>query len=99
MKVQNDTTLSRRDFIATTALGAMGVWRGMLENADSSLLYVGTYTEGGRRDGIYLVRMDSATGALRRVAAVDARQNPAVLAIPPNGRNPFPLNQGNEKAG
>jgi 6-phosphogluconolactonase len=99
MKVQNDTTLSRRDFIATTALGAMGVWRGMLENADSSLLYVGTYTEGGRRDGIHLVRMDSATGALRRVAAVDAGQNPSFLAIHPNGRTLFAVNEVNEMAG
>jgi 6-phosphogluconolactonase len=99
MKVPNDTTLSRRDFVAATTLGAVGLWRGTLGSADSPLLYVGTYTEGGRRDGIHLVRMDPGTGALRRVAAVDAGQNPSFLAIHPNGRTLFAVNEVSDRAG
>jgi 6-phosphogluconolactonase len=91
--------ISRRDFVATTALGAFGLWRGRLGFADEPLLYVGTYTEGGRRDGIHLVRMNSQTGALRRVATVDAGSNPSFLAIHPNGRSLFAVNEVNEMGG
>jgi 6-phosphogluconolactonase len=97
--VQNDNTLSRRDFIAATTLGAAAAWRRTLEPVDSPLLYVGTYTEGGRRDGIHLLRMDSGTGALRRVAAVDAGSNPSFLALHPNGRTLFAVNEVSEMAG
>jgi 6-phosphogluconolactonase len=99
MKVQNDNTLSRRDFIGVTAVGAVGLWRGAAGFADSSLLYVGTYTEGGRRDGIHLLRMDSGTGALRRVAAVDAGSNPSFLAIDTDGQTLFAVNEVSEMGG
>jgi 6-phosphogluconolactonase len=97
--MENDRTLSRRDFVAATALGAVGLWSGTLPSADSPLLYVGTYTEGGRRDGIHLVRMDSATGALRRVAVVDAGPNPSFLAIDTDGRTLFAVNEVSEMGG
>ena len=97
--MQNDSTLSRRDFIAATTLAGVGLWRGTAGQAVSPLLYVGTYTEGGRRDGVHLVRMDSVTGALRRVAAVDAGPNPSFLAIHPNGRTLFAVNEVTEMAG
>jgi 6-phosphogluconolactonase len=50
------------------------------------MLYVGTYTDKGGPEGIYLLRMDSLTGSLRQVSAVDAGPNPSFLAIHPNGR-------------
>jgi 6-phosphogluconolactonase len=98
MKMESNT-LSRRDFIGATALGAVGLWRGTLRFADSPLLYVGTYTEAGRRDGIHLLRMDSATGALRRVAVVDAGPNPSFLAIHPNGETLYAVNEVSEMGG
>lgn len=97
--MQNDRTLSRRDFIAATTLAGVGLWSGGLKVADSPLLYVGTYTESGRRDGIHLVRMDSGTGALRRVAVADAGPNPSFLAIHPDGRTLFAVNEVTEMAG
>jgi 6-phosphogluconolactonase len=57
------------------------------------LLYVGTYTEGTRSEGIYLVRMDRSSGKLRRVGAVNAGANPSFLAIHPNGRVLYAVNE------
>ena len=56
------------------------------EESDGELLYVGTYTQAGRADGIYLVRMDRSSGKLRQVGSVNAGANPSFLAIHPNGR-------------
>lgn len=97
--MRNDGTISRRDFVAATTLGAVGLWRGSFDVAESPLLYVGTYTEGGRRDGILLLRMDSVTGALQRVGSVDAGPNPSFLAIHPSGRTMFAVNEVTELAG
>jgi len=60
---------------------------------DGDLLYVGTYTDGGRSDGIHLVRMDRRSGKLQRVGAVDAGANPSFLAIHPNGRVLYAVNE------
>lgn len=97
--MQDDSTLSRRDFIGATTLGAVALWRGTRRSADSDLLYVGTYTEGGRRDGIHLLRLDSGTGALRRVSTVDAGPNPSFLAIDTDGQTLFAVNEVSEMGG
>jgi len=55
---------------------------------DPDLLYVGTYT-----DSIYLVRVDRSSGALLQVGAVDAGPNPSFLAIHPNGRVLYAVNE------
>jgi len=71
--------LSRRDFLAASGVGLVGLARGAPSFAwaeesqlDDNLLYVGTYTEGGKSDGIYLIRMDRGSGKLRQVGSVDA---------------------------
>ena len=93
--------LSRRDFVAATALGMLGLRnaKGFMPLVDSPLLYVGTYTEGGRRDGIHLLRMDSTTGALRHLTAVDAGPNPSFLTVHPNGRTLLAVNEVNDSGG
>jgi 6-phosphogluconolactonase len=63
------------------------------------LLYVGTYTEGDRAEGIYLVRMDTRSGELRRVGSVNAGANPSFLAIHPNGRVLYAANEVTERDG
>jgi 6-phosphogluconolactonase len=91
---------SRRDFVAASAIGLIGLARGSVRPAlhdevqmDGDLLYVGTYTESTRSDGIYLVRMDRHTGQLRQVGSVDAGPNPSFLAIHPNGRVLYAVNE------
>src|SRR3989442_5314892 len=61
---------------------------------DPDLLYVGTYTENTRSEGVYLVRMDRRSGELLRVGAVDAAATPSFLSIHPKGRV---LSAGNER--
>jgi 6-phosphogluconolactonase len=85
--------LSRRDFLAASAIGLIGLARGSETPPDGDLLYVGTYTEGTRSEGIYLIRMDRRSGQLRRVGSVDAGANPSFLAIHPNGRVLYAVNE------
>jgi 6-phosphogluconolactonase len=91
---------SRRDFIAASAIGLIGLARGAESPAlrneastDGNLLYVGTYTKDSRSEGIYLVRMDRSSGRLRQVGSVDAGANPSFLAIHPNGRVLYAVNE------
>lgn len=90
---------SRRDFLAMSALGMLAFSRGPGAAADGELLYVGTYTEGDHAGGIRLLRFDPRTGALRHVAAVDAGPNPSFLAIHPDGRRLYAVNEVTEREG
>src|SRR6266436_1828348 len=60
---------------------------------DPDLLYVGTYTEGTRSEGVYLVRMDRHSGELLQVGAVNAGANPSFLSMDPNGRMLYAVNE------
>ena len=95
-----DITVSRRDFLAGTTLGIAGLWSGAsaslvgtLAKRGGMLLYVGTYTEGGRRDGIHFVRMNSRTGALHAAGEADVGPNPSFLSIHPGGRTLYAVNE------
>jgi 6-phosphogluconolactonase len=95
----------RRDFLAASASGILGLtsrakfdWGGE-SHVDSELLYVGTYTEGGRTAGIYLVQMDLRSGELRQVGSTNAGANPSFLAFHPNGRVLYAVNEVTEHNG
>ena len=97
---------SRRDFLGFSALGllglASGASRGVLgEEAQPGdvMLYVGTYTDGKRSEGIHLVRMDSRSGELRLVRSFDAGANPSFLATHPDGRVLYAVNETEEHNG
>lgn len=87
---------SRREFLGATALGLLGITRlrrfAPMPN-EQELLYVGSYTDATRAEGIALVRFDTRTGALELVHAVDAGPNPSFLAIHPNGRALYAVNE------
>ncbi|HXL86532.1 MAG TPA: lactonase family protein [Gemmatimonadaceae bacterium] len=96
----NPREQSRRDFLAASIVSLVGLSRGSEipkwredSQLDGELLYVGTYTDDGRRDGIYLVHMDRPSGKLKQVGSVDAGANPSFLAIHPNGRVLYAVNE------
>jgi 6-phosphogluconolactonase len=91
---------SRRDFLTASAFGFVGLACSMKKMAprelpvDDELLYVGTYTDDGKSEGIYLVRIDQRSGQLRLVKSVNAGPNPSFLAMHPNGRALYAVNEG-----
>lgn len=96
------TEYGRRDFLAMSALGmlgAAGFARGAERSSDEELLYVGTYTEKNRTDGIYLARLNTRTGEPRLVGSVDAGANPSFLALHPNGQTLYAVNETAEHNG
>ena len=101
----NARAQSRRDFLTASTLGIVGLACGAKSLAsreelqlDAELLYVGTYTDDGKSKGIYLVRMDRGSGQLRSVGSIDAGPNPSFLAIHPNGRALYAVNEGDKGA-
>src|SRR5213082_650011 len=91
--VTHPRDLSRRDFLAASAIGLIGLARGSKSPPGGDLLYVGTYTVGTRSEGIYLVRMDRRSGRLQQVGSVDAGANPSFLGTHPNGRFLYAVNE------
>lgn len=90
---------SRREFLAMSAMSLIGLTRASENPAlpdeaqEDDLLYVGTYTEGVRSEGIHIVRMDRRSGQLRRIRSMDVGENPSFLAIHPNKRVLYAVNE------
>ena len=63
------------------------------------LMYVGTYTEeGSESKGIYAYRFDSGTGQITPLGLAAQSTNPSFLAIHPNRRFVYAVNEiGNYK--
>jgi 6-phosphogluconolactonase len=51
--------------------------------AGTTHVYIGTYTGGSKSEGIYLLNLDLATGALTKAGATAGVDNPSFLAIHP----------------
>jgi 6-phosphogluconolactonase (cycloisomerase 2 family) len=78
------TGLTRRDFISRTAASLAVPFAPATVRAAASgtgYAYVGTYTPNG--GGIYLFRIDRASGALMQIQVVDDTRNPSWLALNP----------------
>ena len=96
--------LSRREFLATTAasgLAASGLAAACTRAAGSDvppprppLVHVGTYTDRGRTDGVFLFRLDADAGALRPAGPAEAvGPNPSFLAVRPGRRALYAVNE------
>jgi 6-phosphogluconolactonase len=96
MSDQKARELSRRDFIALSALGIAGcavpgVGGGTKEK--DRMLYVGTYTEKTASKGIYLLRLSPGSGALAIAGVAAETLNPSFVALSPDGAAAFAVNE------
>jgi 6-phosphogluconolactonase len=84
---------SRRQFLQIGGVSVVGILSRPMSTYASQdlLLYVGTYT-AGKSEGIYIYRMDQATGALTRAGSVKS-ENPSFLAIDPAKRCLYAVNE------
>ena len=62
------------------------------------LVYIGTYTSG-RSEGIYVYRLDLATGALEAAGKATGIVNPSFLTLDPQGRCLYAVNEVSEFGG
>ena len=89
-----DTRWTRRDFLSTTALGMMGLGiSGSSAEADERFAYIGTYTNAGKSEGIYRLVLNTATGAMRIDGVAAKSADPSFLALHPNGRVLYAVNE------
>lgn len=98
--MSGDARWTRRDFLSTTALGAMGLaGERRTVSVDERFAYVGTYTTDGRSQGIYRLWLNAETGALRLDGVAAKSANPSYLALHPNGRVLYAVNELSEFRG
>ena len=100
MSRKDDRASSRREFLRLAGLGALGctlveVPFARAEPGRELLLYVGTYTTG-KSEGIYLYRLDFASGELRHVGTTKGIVNPSFLTLAPNRRYLYAVNEVDE---
>ena len=66
-------------------------------NAGELLLYIGTYTSGVD-DGIHVYRLDGRSGALTPASKAPGVMNPTFLALDPQRRHLYAVNEVSENA-
>jgi 6-phosphogluconolactonase len=94
---------NRRKFLKIAGLSALGLTLpgrafARVDPARELLVYVGTYTSG-KSEGIYLFRLNLASGELQRVATTREVKDPSYLAIAPSRRYLYAVNELEEFAG
>lgn len=74
--------LPRRDFIKSTGLAAISLAVPVLpmSKPKEMLVYVGTYTNKGKSEGIYVCKLNLASGELKQFSTIKST-DPAFLAI------------------
>ncbi len=61
--------------------------------ADNYIFYVGTYTDGTQSKGIYAYRFDPSTGRSTSLGLAAETTNPSFVALHPNGRFLYAVNE------
>ena len=100
-----DSVSTRRHFLRGVGSGTLGLALSEVLDARAYggrpkqvLVYVGTYTTG-KSEGIYLYRMDLSSGELKHVATTPGVANPSFLALDPQGRCLYAVNEVTDFAG
>ena len=57
---------NRREFLKTTGLATLALSMPISAKPNELLVYIGTYTNKGTSDGIYLCKLSLATGELTK---------------------------------
>jgi 6-phosphogluconolactonase len=86
--------VSRRELFKTAAVLTTVTSASLLADSDpaaSQLLYIGAYTPNGQ--GIYLLNLNLGTGELSQIKVVSTIQNPSWIAIHPNGKYLYAVNE------
>ena len=70
----------------------------------ANIIFVGTYTRresfvNGKGEGIYICQMDPVTGKLCIIDVVEGGINPSFLALSPNKKNLYAVNEITPTAG
>jgi len=71
----------------------------MGSSAQDLFLYVGTYTSGSKSEGIYLYRLNPASGELKAQAVAKGIANPSYLTIDSQRKFLYAVNETNEFSG
>jgi len=93
---------SRRQFLSLAGLSVCGLALGSARKRSSQrelIVYVGTYTNNGRSEGIYVCRLDLTSGELKQIDVARGVVNPSFLTLDPKGRFLYAVNEVNEFAG
>lgn len=102
----SDDTSTRRGFLKAAGAGTLALALGDSLDLHSQTprqpreltLYVGTYTSG-KSEGIYVYRMNTASGKLRHHATAKGVVNPSYLAVDARGRYLYAVNETEEFEG
>ena len=96
-----DDRWTRRDFLSVGALGVLGLATGQQRpaSADDQFAYIGTYTDDGRSKGIYRLFLNATSGAMRVDGLAAESRNPSFLALHPNGRTLYAVNEVHDHGG
>lgn len=86
---------TRRDFLSATAVGVLTLHRRSIRSygVEERFAFVGTYTNGTHSEGIYRLFLDTTTGAMRIDGVAAKSTNPSFLALHPNGRALYAVNE------
>lgn len=72
---------------------------GQVKKPTEQLVFFGTYTRGTKSQGIYVANLDMATGALRNPRVAAEVDSPSFLAIHPNGKYLYSVNESTDFGG
>jgi 6-phosphogluconolactonase len=84
---------------ALAILTAMPTLASAADTPKELLVYIGTYTGGGKSKGIYCYRLDLASGTLTEAGVTEGVKNPSFLAIHPSGKYLYSVSEVSDAGG